>query len=143
MTGDIGELDFDSKEGVFIVVRYDLLTKVTSKSYYKNLKDLNEEWEDYEELKECWYLDTFGNVRKCKYHYENSAIFKFKTKEETEKATKKLKAWDRLKDKGFMFQEWYKPDGCEPFIVIKTNLIYDDYNTEMQNDLDILFGGEE
>lgn len=40
VTGIIGELDFDSREGVFIVIYYDLNTKETVKSYYKSLEDL-------------------------------------------------------------------------------------------------------
>lgn len=112
-----------------------------------SISKLNEEWEDYEEPKGYWYYDTTcGRVEKLN-HDEDKEIDDsigncFATKEEAEKAVEKLKAWKRMKDKGFRFQEWYKPDGCSPFIVIETNIVYDVYNKELQADLDLLFGGE-
>ena len=110
-TGDIGELDFDSKEGVFIVVYYNLLTKVTSKRYYKGLKELNEEWEDYEEPKDYWFISDGAGHEVGIFASEKGLLPEieeyrkeignyFETKEEAEKAVEKLKAWKRLKDKG-------------------------------------------
>ena len=154
MTGDIGELDFDSKEGVFIVVRYDLLTKVTSKSYYKNLKDLNEEWEDYEEPKEWWYIDIHGPhkvTNNDEYYQQVKAASKqignyFETKEEAEKAVEKLKAWKRLKDKGFRFngkevfsEGLLEIDGVLPALKRVDNA----ERIKIIDDLDICFGGED
>ena len=115
-----------------------------------NLKKICEEWEDYEEPKEYWYIDYDGGIL-CG-ESDNSSAEKmmismgnhFETIVDAEMAVEKLKAWKRLKDKKFEFTEWYKPDGCEPFIVVETNIDYDDVdNKELQKDLDLLFGGEE
>lgn len=76
-------------------------------SDYASLAELNEEWEDYEE--HYWYV--FANA--VMYGYKGDVLednFKetgnyFETKEQAEKAVEKLKAWKRLKDKGFKFTD--------------------------------------
>ena len=70
---------------------------------YKNLAELNEEWEDYKEPKGYWYYDTTsGRVEKLNHNEDkeiDSSIGNcFETKEEAEKALEKLKAWKQLKD---------------------------------------------
>ena len=119
--------------------------------YYNSLAELNEEWEDYEEPKEYWYIEPDGSIiQNHKPTYINhlldglkSIANYFESKEEAEQTVEKLKAWKRLKDKGFRFHEWYKPDGCEYFIVVETNIDLDDVdNMKLQKDLDLLFGGE-
>ena len=74
---------------------------------YHSLAELNEEWEDYEEPKEYWYIDYDGGIL-CGETDGSSAekMMKsignhFNTLEEAEKAVEKLKAVKRLKDKGF------------------------------------------
>ena len=73
---------------------------------------LNEEWEDYEEPKDFWYIDvecgvmcdsTDTDLQDKRYPIEfmKSIGNYFETKEEAEKAVEKLKALKRLKDKGF------------------------------------------
>ena len=115
---------------------------------YDSLSELNEDWEDYEEQQSYWYYDTTSNDVEETYALVSVEKDKeignyFETKEEAEKAVEKFKAWKRLKDKGFRFHEWYKPDGCEPFICIETNISKEDvYNWELYKDLDLLFGGE-
>ena len=124
---------------------------------YNSLSELNSEWEDYEEPKDTnyWCIDSLGKIE---FHSTvldeidgtpNNAMVRkiignyFDTREEAEKAVEKLKAVKRLKDKGFRFHEWYKPDGCEPFIVVETNIGLDDVDSKkLQKDLDLLFGGE-
>lgn len=64
----------------------------------------------------------------------------FSSREEARKAVEKLKAWKRLKDKGFRFNRWEIPD--EP----KTSHIKLVIEAEMDvpdspYDLDLLFGG--
>ena len=62
--------------------------------------------------------------------------------EEAEKAVEKLKAWKRLKDNGFKFQFWtssYSGDNISFFI----DWITADSKKEIEQDLDLLFGGEE
>ena len=117
-------------------------------SKYETLAELNEEWEDYKEDKRYWYIDVDGEVMSKEFAWFNQAQDdignRFETKEEAEQAVEKLKAVKRLKDKRFRFHEWYKPDGCDPFIVIETNIGLDDVdNMKIQKDLDLLFGGEQ
>lgn len=118
---------------------------------YNSLAELNEEWEDMpEEPKDYWVVDyiTCGvdsiviDTKEPEMDNFNKQIGNyFETQEEAEKAVEKLRAWKRLKDKGFKFTEWYRPDGCEPFIVVETNIGYHDVeNRELQKDLDLLFG---
>lgn len=63
----------------------------------------------------------------------------FKTKEEAEKAVEKLKAWKRLKDKGFRFTGWDRhPDFDGDYRITAS----DEWNCD-DKDLDLLFGVEE
>ena len=72
---------------------------------YNSLAELNEEWEDYEESKNYFYLTAKGNIHNIEDlddedDEQRKAIGNyFETKEEAEKAVEKLKAWKRLKDK--------------------------------------------
>lgn len=98
--------------------------------------------EDYEEPKEYWHI--FGtNITKTQegldelYDKRNKEIGNhFSSQEEAEKAVEKLKAWTRLKDKGFRFIDHIDRDSGQGM----TRYEWDGYvNGE---DLDLLFGGE-
>jgi hypothetical protein len=66
----------------------------------------------------------------------------FETKEEAEKAVEKLKAWKRLKDKGFRFNMWTIPE--EPKTPhIKLGIEAEVDVPDSPYDLELLFGGEE
>ena len=75
---------------------------------YRNLAELNEEWEDYEdeEPEEYWMIDTscLPMIRQVKdgvgKDVDQEIGNYFETKEEAEQAVEKLKAWKQLKDKG-------------------------------------------
>lgn len=82
----------------------------------KNLAELNEEWEDYQEPKEYWYIRDFSFTRGdttgigySPYSNNDTAEYRkqignyFETKEEAERAVEKLKAFKRLVDLGFKF----------------------------------------
>lgn len=117
---------------------------------YNSIAELNEEWTDEpEEPKEYWFIDTSTTelVRKI-LNTPLSEIDKqignyFETEEEAERAVKKLKAWKRLKDKGFRF------DNCKiemskivvPEITITA--FVDTEEPETLNLVNMLFGGEE
>ena len=60
-------------------------------------------------------------------------------------AVEKLKAWKRLKDKGFKFDGWTIDDGLRVSICTNTDSegIYDYDKKDFKKDLDLLFGGEE
>ena len=78
---------------------------------YNSLAELNEDWEDYEEPKEYWYIDPMvcgvycTKIKKDEdlYDFNKQIGNYFESKEEAEKAVERLRAWKRLKDKGFRF----------------------------------------
>ena len=117
-----------------------------------SLAELNEEWEDYEEPKEYWYVSDNGYV--CTHmddgdswdeHRKEVGNY-FETREEAEKAVEKLKAWKRLKDKQFKFYGWNKGSLLKQ---TPNNITFacDDTKIwsweDIRDDLDLLFGGEE
>lgn len=73
---------------------------------YTSLAGLNAEWEDYEEPKRHWIIDTMNDRVEdfdVPMTFNESIGNYFETEEEADKAVEKLKAWKRLKDKGFRF----------------------------------------
>ena len=76
-----------------------------------SIDEIKNEWEDYEEPKEYWFIDYDGGIIPFDRRKETATdrLMKsignyFETKEEVELAVRKLKAWKRLKDKGFRFK---------------------------------------
>lgn len=112
---------------------------------YRTLAELNEEWEDYEEPKEYYYyIDDLGFPSIDREQSTTIVMRKnfgnyFVTREEAEKAVEKLKAWKRLKDKGFRFLS-NKTIG--EYGSISYCLTYPATRRE-DEDLDLLFGGGE
>lgn len=116
-------------------------------------KPFNDWFEDYKEPEEYWLIDWSSSegIDKFKEFSDDVDIFNksignyFETKEEAEKALEKLKAWKRLKDKGFRFDGWTIDDVLK--ISIRTNLeggnIYSESEKEIRTNLNLLFGGEE
>ena len=94
---DIADLDFTS----------DNFAIWLSTTKYSSLAELNEEWEDYEEPKGFWSISGDATIEHYDRLNENDCCKEidnyFETEEEAEKAVEKLKAWKRLKDKGFRF----------------------------------------
>lgn len=113
---------------------------------FRYLAELNDEWEDYNEL-HYWYIDNngytlFSDLDDDKLWKDLAEKKKqignyFETKEEAEEAVLKLKAWKRLKDKGFRFTgHFLGTDGL--------NIHYEcDMKNNIGDDLDLLFGDEE
>lgn len=119
---------------------------------YNSLAELNENWEDYEEPKVGYIIDPMEEdyMSADDSGYEESDVERAKelgiwleTKEEAEKAVLKLKAWKRLEDKGFKFSEW--EEGTKDYKVIITGILPKGLLDDEQDndDLDLLFGGEE
>ena len=118
------------------------------------LAELNAEWEDYEDPKEYWFINSVGGAIRpsdtTDWEQEDAAHHKeignyFETREEAEKAVEKLKAWKRLKDKGFRFsKDWsyrYDQPKVENHTYFEFVAICED--GILFDDLDLLFGGEE
>ena len=112
--------------------------------------ELLEKWEEIEEEpKKFWCVLDNGNIAMSDDTDEDLEANKeignyFETREEAEKAVEKLKAWERLKDKGFRFEYWaYKMD--EPEIENHTHfkIVGVCEDGVRFDDLDLLFGGEE
>lgn len=146
-TGEIGLVHcdatmFSNKIGVFIDNNHiDLRNPY---KIYTSLAELNAEWEDApEEPKEYWYIDTMvcgvycTKIKKDEdlYNFNKEIGNYFETKEEAESAVRKLKAWKRLKDGGFVFCG--KGDCLD---TIKYDYGPAGYNRQ---DFELLFGGEE
>ena len=125
------------------------------KKEFNSLKELNEDWEDYEEPKEYWYVSCAGKVEKATQDEDDFNVTHinghkaignyFETEEEAEKAVEKLKAWKRLRDNGI----YYSLDtmGKKHMPVIKLHSKEErgtlDKVKRIYKDLLILFGGEE
>ncbi|MBO7717958.1 hypothetical protein J6S37_00475 [Candidatus Saccharibacteria bacterium] len=116
---------------------------------YNSLAELAEEWEDVpEKLKEYWFMDYGGRIKAMNDANDEEDMARkelgnyFETKEEAEKAVEKLKAWKRLKDKGYRFiGKTYETDKRFGSIFYKVD--DDTYSEDIVGDLDLLFGGEE
>ena len=157
-TGEIGLVHcdatmFSNKIGVFIDNNHiDLRNPY---KVYDSLAELNAEWEDVpEEPKECWYISEQATVVKMANNPKDIPNFVnrcssfgnlFESKEEAEAVVEKLKAFKRLKDKGFEFRGWTFDDGLRISICTNTDSegIYDDDKKDLKKDLDLVFGGEE
>ena len=115
-----------------------------SQGEYNSLAELNEEWEDYEEPEGYWYYDTTKNGIEKITHLEDKEKDQeignyFETKEEAEQTVGKLKAWKRLKDRGFKLWS-FKKECCGIDLDYYTIKVLAPHDKE---DLNLLFGGEE
>ena len=133
----------NKKTGEIILTSNLFAANKKSRWYYESLKEFNEEWEDYEEQK-GWYIDISCTVRPAEPFFgaKNIDILKqcgnyFETKEEAEKAVEKLKAWKRLKDKGFRFDNFIR-DAI--YYDLREDMIQD---KRVIKDLELLFRGDE
>lgn len=148
-TGEIIETDFDLSISIPDDEKLYGCDTYTQLKGYTSLAELNEEWEDYEE--KGWYITENGEVRENRSigiveeesEYREIGNY-FDTREEAEKAVEKLKAWKRLRDKGFRFEYYdYSDRDLHNHIQIKaiTNREVED-SMLYKEDLDLLFGGE-
>lgn len=142
-TGEIGHFTSTNWNEIALIIMDDNGVQLAK---YSSLAELNKEWEDYEEPREYWYLDVDGEISSGNIEDGTVKAMReignyFKTKEEAEKAVEKLKAWKRLKDKGFRFLGYYHRLG-ETKSKGEIGFEMDGYEGTKQ-DLDLLFGGEE
>ena len=136
-TEDIAEVLTDSIAVNVLIDQHDMT------AYYTSLAELNKEWEDYEEPNDYWFIDCDGSVyQNCQNstqthtnHHKLIGNY-FETKEEAEKAVEKLEAVKRLKDNGFRFKAYQLAE-------LNIKFFLDHGYTEMGDDLDLLFGGED
>jgi hypothetical protein len=124
-----------------------------------SIAELNEEWEDFEEPKDYWTIERNEKGGLFVHKVAEMSMLpdwiktdeeygiKFATEEEAEKAVEKLKAWTRLKDKGFKFRGCHLENKhfrdlicCDTDEYIKVG---SEECKRIQEDYDFLFGGEE
>lgn len=147
-TGTIGRLHISGNS--FLITEDNEANRLLTE--YISLSSLLKEWEDYEELKDndYWYIEPDGSIIQChKPSYINHLLDGlksidnyFETREEAEKAVEKLRAWKRLKDKGFRS---FSSNICgDDFVVTFKLTNHADYGQSM-DDFDCIFdfGGEE
>lgn len=129
----IGKLSFVKRNDDFLQSELNI---------FNSLAELNEEWKDYEEpKKQHWGILAMGSVIKMPdgetYELQQKEIGNyFETEEEAERAVEKLKAWKRLKDSGFRFN-----GGDDACISYRFDPVK--WSDRLDNDFDLLFGGEE
>jgi hypothetical protein len=125
----------------------------------KSLMNLEKDWEDApEEPKKYYYLDYGGRIKAMNDANDEEDMVRkaignyFETKEEAEKSVEKLKAWERLRDKGFRFegirQDYTRFNQQEPMMCGRKYLQFnksedEEWMKDNWEDLDLLFGGEE
>lgn len=120
---------------------------------YNSLAELNAEWEDMpEEPKKFWWISDRLTIYESEMR-EDTRWFRdickrignyFETKEEAEKTVEKLKAWKRLKDSGFRFNDWrYTLEGNRENNSIPIEIKAECKIKTRYEDLVLLFGGEE
>lgn len=152
-TGEMGIINyFDNQSIVIYPIDENWNAKGDKKYVYHSIAELNEEWCDYEEPENFYIVEQRGTVgSRFRTGDEYEKMFKeignyFETEEEAEKAVEKLKAFKRLKDKGFSFDpvDRYEALCGNGFnIPITATMPPEAYtDTEVSKDLDLLFGGE-
>ena len=148
VTGEIAEVE----GGVF------KLKIGALEQHLQSLERLIDEWEDYEESGYTYWIDTREErivqadlplTDNC-LEYVRELGLSFESKDEADKAVEKLKAWKRLKDKGFHISGWdnsigddyYKPS--QIVIELNGNPDWDEYDNinDIKEELDLLFGGK-
>ena len=118
----------------------------------KNVAEMMEQgWEDYEEPKGYWFIDYDGGIVPFNRNKETATdnLMKaignyFETIEEAEQAVEKLKAWKRLKDHNIRVERGQRifVNADNKLTSQKPLFVVDTYE-EVENDLDILLGGED
>ena len=142
-TGEIGHLTSTNWNEIALIIMDDNGVQLAK---YSSLAELNAEWEDASEEPKTFFTIYYdGTISEFKDGDDEqirdmkSIGNYFETKEEAEKAVSKLKAWKRLKDKGFRFKDFARLNDCA--IIIRATS--DESWSEIYDDLNTCFGGEE
>ena len=126
-------------------------------------KDGDEDWTSLADLSLVWeevgvfyMIDALGQVQAMNTGWSMEPYLKnfgnyFESKEEAEKAVKRLRAWKRLKDRNFRVNLNYSTGGAtinhKDVIMCRIEAYFDDKweegNMKAEEDLDLLLGGEE
>lgn len=150
-TGEIGYLTVSKGSDHYVVC--DDEWHICGK--YNSLAELNAEWEDVPEepkTKYYYFVSPIDEGITQAEEMEGDEVDEFNkqignyfnTREEAEKAVEKLRAYKRLKDKGFKVDLWDYDGGNYQERISTGRILFrvKDYE-ENDKDLDLLFGGEE
>lgn len=141
-TGEIATLTLSTNGEDMIIMGNDMLAHITKLSELKDYEDYEDPKESKEpkEPKKYWFINSGGET--ASYYEEDEEPEDteackeignyFETEEEAEKAVEKLKAWKRLKDKGFINEQ-----------VFSMNLNWCNPDDDDWKAFHLLFGGEE
>lgn len=109
---------------------------------YFSLSELLNEWEDAPST--IWYITHDGSIHSAdignSWTREKTIGNCFETREEAEKAVKKLKAWKRLKDSGLKFKDWNKSNYDKTFCInaeIEHDVVAFDFLKDLRTALDM------
>lgn len=148
----IGHADsLKGKCGYQVTLSWEIGEHLNTCKTYNSLAELNAEWEDYEEPKEYWAIDQFGEpinvsgLSRLQLEKLHRLGNDFPSENATMKAIEKLKAWTRLKDMGFKIKG-IRYRNYRNYIEwdISQKVSDDHFTGEDFNDaLHLLFGGEE
>lgn len=110
--------------------------------FYFSLSELLNEWEDAPST--IWYITHDGSIYSAdignSWTREKTIGNYFETREEAEKAVKKLKAWKRLKDSGLKFKGWNKSNYDRTFCidaVIEHDVVAFEFFKDLRTALDM------
>lgn len=109
---------------------------------YFYLSELLNEWEDAPST--IWYITHDGSIHSAdignSWTREKTIGNYFETREEAEKAVKKLKAWKRLKDSGLKFKDWNKSNYDKTFCInaeVEHDVVAFDFFKDLRTALDM------
>lgn len=115
--------------------------------FYFSLSELLNEWEDAPST--IWYITHDGSIYSAdignSWTGEKTIGNYFETREEAEKAVKKLKAWKRLKGAGLKFKDWNKSDYDRTFCInaeVGHDVVAPEFFKDLRVALDMEIGNE-
>ena len=143
-TGEVGYLRSTNWDEISLII---MDKNGVQLAKYNSLAELNADWEDCKGPKDYWYICSTSSYEVIRVFIDDGTDFErvqkdkeigncFKTREEAEKAMEKLKAWKRLKDKGFRFNGG--DDACISYILDPVK-----WDDKLKKDFGLLFGGED
>lgn len=132
---------------------YYLRDEYGNTAHFKTLAEVARYWEDYEEDELLYVISAeHKSGYQCVLKEDYPEICKvakelgigFETEKECQKAVLKLKAWKRLKDKGFELSGCFDTDeGEDGEVLVMTNGYIPHIDDDILANLEIVFGGEE
>lgn len=158
-TGVVGELASESSGGINRIVIYyptknGVAVNPQRRDEYGSLAELSEEWEDYKEPEKFWCVERYGGISSMDLdaieHAGNLPVLEryreignyFETEDKAVQTVEELKAWKRLRAKGFRFTTWEDRFSLHKNIVGQVHFeITEGEMSEVIDDLNLLFGG--